>query len=75
HALGHHFGIDPRNVHAYVVGEHGDTEVPLWSRARVAGLTVPEVEALSGKPLGDRQTLFARVREAAQDVISRKGAT
>ena len=36
---------------------------------------MPEVEALSGKPLGDRQTFFARVREAAQDVISRKGAT
>ena len=47
HALGCHFGVDPRNVHAYVVGEHGDTEVPLWSRARVAGLSVEECEELT----------------------------
>ncbi|MEW6546080.1 MAG: L-lactate dehydrogenase [Bacillota bacterium] len=74
-ALGHHFGVDPRNVHAYVVGEHGDTEVPLWSRATVAGFTVSEFEALTGKHIGDRSAFFARVREAAQQVISRKGAT
>lgn len=74
-ALGHHFGVDPRNVHAYVVGEHGDTEVPLWSRATVAGLTVSEMEALTGRPVGDREVFFSRVREAAHEVITRKGAT
>lgn len=74
-ALGRHFQVDPRNVHAYVVGEHGDTEVPLWSRATVAGLTVPEMEALSQRPVGDRRAFFAQVKEAAQEVISRKGAT
>ncbi|MDI6893571.1 MAG: L-lactate dehydrogenase [Bacillota bacterium] len=74
-ALGHHFGVDPRNVHAYVVGEHGDSEVPLWSRATVAGLTVPEFETLTSRPVGDPGAFFSRVREAAGEVISRKGAT
>lgn len=74
-ALGYHFGVDPRNVHAYVVGEHGDTEVPLWSRARVAGLSVEEWEGVTGKRIPDRSAFFAQVREAAYEVISRKGAT
>lgn len=36
--LGEHFGLDPRNAHVYVIGEHGDSEVPVWSLANVAGM-------------------------------------
>jgi L-lactate dehydrogenase len=40
--LGAHFGIDARHVHAYVIGEHGDSEVLVWSQATIAGLTLDE---------------------------------
>ena len=36
--LGEHLGVDPRSVHAYIIGEHGDTEVPVWCSANVAGM-------------------------------------
>ena len=38
--LGKHYKIDPRNVHAYILGEHGDTEVPIWSKAILGGLSL-----------------------------------
>ena len=38
HLIGTHVGVDPRSVHAYVVGEHGDSEVPVWSSANVGGM-------------------------------------
>jgi L-lactate dehydrogenase len=38
HELGRLCNVDPRNVHAYVIGEHGDSEVPVWSLANVAGI-------------------------------------
>jgi len=69
--------IDPRNVHAYIIGEHGDTEVPVWSLANLAGVPMPEVcktceRACSPK---DHAALFERVRSAAYDIIRLKGAT
>ncbi len=36
--IGRHCGVDPRNVHAYIIGEHGDTELPLWSSAYIGGV-------------------------------------
>ena len=38
-ALGAHLGVDPRNVHAYIIGEHGDSELAVWSSANVSGCT------------------------------------
>jgi L-lactate dehydrogenase len=65
------------NVHAYIVGEHGDSEVPLWSSAQVAGVpleafTSPGVAPLTAE---DRETIFHNVRDAAAQVIRAKGAT
>jgi L-lactate dehydrogenase len=40
--LGQHFGIDPQSVHAYIIGEHGDSEVPVWSLANIAGIRLRE---------------------------------
>jgi len=71
-AIGHTAGIDPHSIHAYVVGEHGDSEVVLWSSARVGG--VP----LRNWPGWDRSrepALADRVRRAAYEIIQRKGAT
>src|SRR5678815_32828 len=49
--LGRHFGVDPHHVHAYVIGEHGDSEVLAWSQATIAGLPLDQFAQVHGKPL------------------------
>jgi L-lactate dehydrogenase len=75
--LGHHCGVDPRNVHAYILGEHGDSEVAAWSIATVAGMPIPAFCAAAGRPWDDatRSAIFAETRDAAAAIIRRKGAT
>ncbi len=75
--IGHHFGVDPHHVHAYVIGEHGDSEVLAWSQATIAGLSLDEFAAIVGKPLSadSRQEIDERVRRAAYQIIAGKGAT
>ncbi|MEQ2526183.1 L-lactate dehydrogenase [Robertmurraya yapensis] len=74
--LGEYFDIDTRNVHAYIIGEHGDTELPVWSRADVAGITVSEwLEQNDQYKQEDLDQLFLNVRDAAYQIIERKGAT
>src|SRR5262245_13971318 len=55
--LGRHFDVDARHVHAYVVGEHGDSEVLAWSQATIAGLSLEDFARVHGTPLdaADRQ--------------------
>jgi L-lactate dehydrogenase len=65
-------GIDPRSVHAYVVGEHGDSEVVAWSRASVAGTGIDEWPELCEET---RSRISDDVKMAAYDVIEKKGAT
>jgi L-lactate dehydrogenase len=75
--LGRHFGVDPHHVHAYVIGEHGDSEVLVWSQATIAGLGVDEFVAVHGTPLGEdeRRRIDENVRRAAYQIIAGKGAT
>ena len=75
--LGAHFGVDPRNVHAYILGEHGDSEVPVWSRAMVAGVPVEDFCRMTqcGCSTEDREAMFQRVKTAAYEIINLKGAT
>jgi L-lactate dehydrogenase len=75
--LGEHLGLDPRNVHAYVIGEHGDSEVPVWSLANVAGMRLEEYCRRVECDIGDdvRERISHEVRDAAYEVIERKGAT
>jgi L-lactate dehydrogenase len=75
--LGRHFGVDPHHVHAYVLGEHGDSEVLAWSQATIAGLTLDEFAKVHGKPLSEsqRQAIDENVRRAAYQIIAGKGAT
>lgn len=71
-ALSEHYGIDARSIHAYVVGEHGDSEVALWSHANIAGARLKNIKNL---PEPDRNKTFTAVRNAAYQIIERKGAT
>jgi len=73
--LGRHLGVEPRSIHAHVVGEHGDSEVAAWSSARVAGVPVREFCEGAGLQCPDFDELLRRVRRAAPDIIERKGYT
>jgi L-lactate dehydrogenase len=75
--LGRHFGVDPQHVHAYVLGEHGDSEVLAWSQASIAGLSLDEFAKVNGKPLteADRKQIDENVRRAAYQIIEGKGST
>jgi len=75
HLLSLHARTDTRNVHAYVIGEHGDSAVFVWSKATIAGVSTDEFCRRRGIPEPDREYIAARVRRAAADIISRKGAT
>src|SRR6185369_8970967 len=75
--IGRHFDVDPRHVHAYVIGEHGDSEVLVWSQATIAGSSFDEFVSVHGTPLtsADRQRIDDNVRHAAYQIIAGKGAT
>src|SRR5688500_11178670 len=75
--LGAHFGVDTRSVHAYVIGEHGDTAVPMWSSAEVGGVPLDRLRLPEGRAwdAGVRAALFEEVRTAAYQIIKRKKAT
>jgi L-lactate dehydrogenase len=73
--LGRHLGVEPRSIHAHVVGEHGDSEIAAWSSARVAGVPVREFCEGAGVECPDLDELLRRVRRAAPDIIERKGYT
>src|SRR5262245_61493093 len=75
--LGRHFDVDPQHVHAYVLGEHGDSEVLTWSQVTIAGMRLDEFAKVRGTPLRpeDRQRIDDQVRRAAYQIIAGKGAT
>ena len=75
--LGRHFDVDPQHVHAYVIGEHGDSEVLAWSQAAIAGLPLDAFAPIHGTPLTaqDRHHIDDNVRRAAYHIIAGKGAT
>lgn len=75
HLISEHCLVEPRNIHAYVIGEHGDTEILLWSKANIAGLSPEEFCRWRNIPCPDRQTINQSVRNAAYEIIARKGAT
>lgn len=74
--LGDYFDVDTRNVHAYIIGEHGDTELPVWSHADIAGTKISEwTKNKQGFNQEDLDNIFINVRDAAYHIIERKGAT
>ena len=75
--LGQHVGVDARHVHAYVLGEHGDSEVLAWSAARIGGLSLVEFceEREIDLSAETRNRIDSDVRNAAYKIIEGKGAT
>ena len=75
--LSQYFGVDPRSVHAYIIGEHGDSEVPVWSLANLAGMRLTDFcgqqEIHYDQAMMD--DIFKQTRDAAYQIIERKGAT
>jgi L-lactate dehydrogenase len=75
--LSQYFGVDARSVHAYIIGEHGDSEVPVWSLANIAGMRLTDFCAANN--LGCDQAvlddIYHQTRDAAYQIIARKGAT
>jgi L-lactate dehydrogenase len=75
--LGEHLGIAPQSVHAYVLGEHGDSEVLAWSSAKAAGVPVEIFASQSGKTMSaeTKSQIEEKVRRAAYRIIEGKKAT
>ena len=75
--LGEHYGVDPHSVHAYILGEHGDSEVPAWSLATIAGMRLTAFCAAHAMPCDeqDMERIFRQTRDAAYAIIERKEAT
>jgi L-lactate dehydrogenase len=75
--LSQHFGVDARSVHGFIIGEHGDTEVPVWSMANIAGMRLTDYCRAHHMSCDDEvlDELFRQTRDAAYDIIQRKGAT
>ncbi|KIY22319.1 MULTISPECIES: L-lactate dehydrogenase [Mesobacillus] len=73
--LGDYFKVDSRNVHAYIIGEHGDTELPVWSHADIGGKSIAKMINQKQYSHDDLEEIFTNVRDAAYHIIKRKGAT
>jgi L-lactate dehydrogenase len=75
--LAEHYGVDPRSVHAWMAGEHGDTEVPVWSSANIAGMPLDDFGTTTGigQDAEALERIYTDTRDAAYQIIERKGAT
>ncbi|NMA67246.1 MAG: L-lactate dehydrogenase [Clostridiaceae bacterium] len=75
--LGEHTGIDARNVHGYILGEHGDTELPAWSLTSIAGMPIDMYCQSCGCCTDhyNRNMIFEQVKNSAYEIIKAKGAT
>ena len=79
HNLGKHFDIAPSAIHSYIIGEHGDSELPVISTSSVAGVPLPSILEDEAKQDPEIYTkidgMFVRTRDAAYDIIKAKGNT
>jgi len=70
--------VDPGNIHAYIIGEHGDTELPVWSNATIGGMDIETYcseYAKQGNAKNELKEIFEKVKNSAYEIIKRKGAT
>lgn len=76
-AMGDELGVDPRNIHTFVIGEHGDSELPVWSSANVSGIDISSYcnEVAKEYSALKFEKIFENIRDAAYEIIEAKGAT
>lgn len=77
HLIGRHLAVDPRQVHAFIIGEHGDSELPVFSSANVSGIDLDHFcnTRCAACSASDLDRLFSMARDAAYRIIRDKGAT
>lgn len=77
YSLGEHLGVDSRSVHAFIIGEHGDSEIAAWSSANVSGIPLNDMCEMRGHYAHEENTkeIAERVRNSAYEIIQRKNAT
>ena len=77
HELGNHLNVDPRSVHAFIIGEHGDSEIAAWSSANVSEIPLHKFCEMRGHFNHDEATkkIAEDVKNSAYEIISRKKAT
>lgn len=77
HALGEHLEVDSRSVHAFIIGEHGDSEIAAWSSANVSGIPINDFCEMRGHYQHEKSTkeIAEAVKNSAYDIIQRKHAT
>ncbi len=75
--VGKHLGVDSRSVHAFIIGEHGDSEMAVWSSANVSGINLEDFEGLSSESMDDESArrISENVKNSAYEIINRKHAT
>ena len=74
-AIAERAGVDPRSVHAYIMGEHGDSEFAVWSHANFGGINAAEYLKANGHNDDDLNKIYEEVRDKAYVIINGKGAT
>ena len=75
--VGRKLDVDNRNVHTFIIGEHGDSELAVWSSANISGIDIADYVKVSGKckDMECLYPLYYEVRDSAYNIIKRKGAT
>ena len=75
--IGKYFEVDPRNVHTFIIGEHGDSELPVWSSANISGIDLDSYcQSCSNRcTFSALDKLFEEVKSSAYKIIDYKGAT
>ncbi len=73
--IANHYQVDPKNVEAFVIGEHGTHAVPVWSKVRIHGMDLAEFEALSNSPKLNQAHITSIINQVSMDVFYQKGWT
>lgn len=73
--IGDYFKVNPRNIHAYVMGEHGDSEFVAWSSAMISVLPIKELDSHTDQIMNELDEIAVNVRDSAYKIIKAKKAT
>lgn len=75
YSIAKRLNVSKKNVHSYIIGEHGDSELATWSATKIAGLNIDEYCKLTGVPPISKEECYNETKNAAYEIIPRKGAT